>query len=255
MKPDLHCPTCKSEDIHKNGRTRRGKQNYKCRECGRQFVEDPQWQPKEVDKREMINKLLLERISLAGIARALNLSESWLQAYVNKLYQAVPRTAEVMPKPKGKLMVQMDELWSFVDNKGNKQWVWLAIDAKTREIIGCQIGESSQASAQLLWNSLPGVYRHCAKIYTDFWAAYQAVLPSKRHTAVGKETGLTSLIERLNNTLRQRVSCLVRKTLSFSKKLENHISAIWNFIHDYNLNLRTAFLNHQSDPLFSPSFT
>ncbi|NEP53742.1 MAG: IS1 family transposase, partial [Moorea sp. SIO3C2] len=26
----------------------------------------------------------------------------------------------------------------------------------------------------------------------------------------------------------------VRKTLSFSKKLENHLGAIWNFIHHYN---------------------
>jgi len=41
-------------------------------------------------------------------------------------------------------------------------------------------------------------------------------------------------IERLNNTLRQRISRLMRKTLSFSKKLENHIGAIWYFIHHYN---------------------
>jgi hypothetical protein len=38
------------------------------------------------------------------------------------------------------------------------------------------------------------------------------------------------------NTLRQRVSRLVRKTLSFSKKVSNHIGAIWYFIH-YNVNL------------------
>jgi hypothetical protein len=31
---------------------------------------------------------------------------------------------------------------------------------------------------------------------------------------------------------------LVRKTLSFSKKLENHIGAIWMFIHDYNRRVR-----------------
>jgi IS1 family transposase len=36
---------------------------------------------------------------------------------------------------------------------------------------------------------------------------------------VGKETGLTAYIEKLNNTLHQRISWLVRKTLSFSKKL------------------------------------
>ena len=62
--------------------------------------------------------------------------------------------------------------------------------------------------------------------YTDFWAAYGAVFPSQRHKAVVKETGKTSYIERFNNTLRQRVSRLVRKTLSFSKSLENHIGAI-----------------------------
>ncbi|MEG4589258.1 IS1 family transposase, partial [Microcoleus sp. MOSTC5] len=46
--------------------------------------------------------------------------------------------------------------------------------------------------------------------------------------------GKTNHIERFNNTLRQRVCRLVRKTLSFSKKLENHIGAIWYFIHHYN---------------------
>lgn len=40
---------------------------------------------------------------------------------------------------------------------------------------------------------------------------------------VSNETGKTSYIERFNNILRQRVSRLVRKTLSFSKSLENHI--------------------------------
>ena len=136
----------------------------------------------------------------------------------------------------------MDELWSFVDNKGNKQWVWLAMDVDTREIIGCHIGDRSQQSAQALWDSLPGIYRQCAVFYTDFWDAYGCVLPSKRHKAVGKETGKTSYIERFNNTLRQRISRLVRKTLSFSKSQENHEGAIWNFIKHYNasLNLESA---------------
>ena len=53
------------------------------------------------------------------------------------------------------------------------------------------------------------------------------MLPSKRHTAVGKDSGKTSLIERFNNTLRQRCGRLVRKTRLFSKRLDNHIGAIW----------------------------
>jgi len=47
--------------------------------------------------------------------------------------------------------------------------------------------------------------RHRAVCYTDLWAVYAAVLPSKRHRAVGNESGQTTPIERMNNTLRQRV--------------------------------------------------
>jgi len=151
------------------------------------------------------------------------------------------------------LTLQCDELWCSafaqtaarrlerirvrVDCKGNKQWVWLALDSKTREIVGVYIGDRDEKAARKLWDSLPPVYRQCAVAYTDFWAAYGIVFPKKRHKAVGKETGKTSYIERFNNTLRQRVSRLVRKTLSFSKKIKNHIGAIWYFVHYYNASL------------------
>ena len=122
--------------------------------------------------------------------------------------------------------------------KKDKQWVWLAIDRDTREVIGAHIGDRSRDGAQALWESIPDFYRQNARFYTDFWEAYQRVFPVDRHLSVGKETGKTNHIERLNCTLRQRVSRLVRKTLSFSKKLENHIGAIWYFIHHYNSNIR-----------------
>ena len=77
----------------------------------------------------------------------------------------------------------------------------------------------------------------CAVAYTDFWAAYGTVFPSQRHQAVGNETCKTSYIERINIPRIQRVSRLVRKTLSFSKLLENHIGAIWYFVHYYNASL------------------
>jgi hypothetical protein len=47
-------------------------------------------------------------------------------------------------------------------------------------------------------------------------------------------------VERFNCTLRQRVSRLVRSTLSCSKKLANHIGAITYFICDYNLTKSAA---------------
>ena len=113
----------------------------------------------------------------------------------------------------------------------------MAIDISTGEVVGVFIGDRGQKGAQGLWDSLPPVYRQCAVCYTDFWAAYEGVFPKKRHKAVGKESGQTNKIERFNCTLRQRVSRLVRKTLSFSRKIENHIGAIWYFIHYYNRTL------------------
>ena len=251
MNPEMTCPTCGSHDIIKNGLTHRAKQNYKCKDCGRQFVEDPQWKPKAKDPYKLVDLLLLEKIPLAGIVRVTQVSESVLQDYVNTFYAKVPKTVSVIPKSKGKLTVQMDELWSFVDAKANKQWVWLAMDADTREILGCHIGDRSRTSAQQLWQSLPGVYRQCAKVNSDQWEAYENVIPSNRHCAVDKDSGLTSYIERLNNTLRQRISRLVRKTLSFSKKLENHIGAIWTFIHEYNRLIRKTLINSEYPLIFS----
>jgi len=74
-----------------------------------------------------------------------------------------PRQREICPgaskcrwhPKKGRLTIQCDELWSFVDHKGNKQWVWLALDADT-EIVGVTIGARDEAAARQLWNLLPG---------------------------------------------------------------------------------------------------
>jgi len=128
-------------------------------------------------------------------------------------------------------------MWSFVTHKGNKQWIWLAMDGDSKEIVGVHIGSRNTQGAQGLWISLSPIYRQCAVAYTDFWSAYQAVLPAKRHRPVGKESGKPNHIERFYCTRRQHISGLVRKTLSFSKRLENHIGAIWYFIHHYNQSL------------------
>ncbi|HIK12876.1 MAG TPA: IS1 family transposase [Oscillatoriaceae cyanobacterium M33_DOE_052] len=233
----MNCPRCNSENIVKNGLTHSGKQNFKCRACGRQFVKNPRHQPISDATKSLIDKLLLEKISLAGIARVTGVSLRWLQYYINQKLAAVPRVVKVKSKKKGKLTIQCDEMWSFVGKKSNKQWIWLAIDVLTKEIVGVYIGSRDENGAKSLWDSLPPVYRQCAISYTDFWSAYSQIFPKSRHKAVGKETGKTSYIEPFNNTLRQRVSRLVRKTLAFSKKLSNHIGAIWYFIHHYNLSL------------------
>ena len=189
-------------------------------------MEKPARKPIDTATRDLIDKLLLERLSLAAIVRITGVSARWLQIYVNQKYEQVSQEVEVTQKKLGKLTIQLDELWSFVGNKQNKKWIWLALDADTREVLGVYIGDRSRQNVKKLWLSIPPTDRQCAVCYNDFWEAYPQVLPCKRHKAVGMETGKTSYIERLSNTFRQRIGRLVRKTLSFSKKLENHIGAI-----------------------------
>ncbi len=79
------------------------------------------------------------------------------------------------------------------------------------------------------------VYREQATFHTDQYNAHTGVIPAELHKAITKHARKTNHIERFNNTLQQRVSRLVRETLSFSKKLANHIGAIKYFICHYNL--------------------
>ena len=215
--------------------------NYLWRDCGRQFIDNPTWKAITTEQQGLIDRMLLERISLAGIARVIQISEDTVQRYVNAKSKTVSQQLEVIEKQKKRLTVQMDQLWSFVYDKNNQQWVWLAVDVQTREIVGVQIGNRTKLSAKSLWDSMPPVYRQCAVIYTDHWSAYAAVLHSKLHHSVDKDSGCTNYIERFNCTLRQRLSRLVRKSLFFSKKLENHVASIWNFIHDYNATRKRKF--------------
>jgi len=81
--------------------------------------------------------------------------------------------------------------------KGNKQWVWLAQDVTTHEIVGCYIGDRSGDAARALWASLPPVYRQCAVIYTDYWQAYETALRSQ--TSSSRRQG--EWIDQLHRTI------------------------------------------------------
>ncbi len=116
------------------------------------------------------------------------------------------------------------------------------MEAATRHVIAFHVGDRSQASAEQLWANLPAVYREQAIFYTDQYAVYKGVIPPARHRAITKLARKTNHVERFNCTLRQRVSRLVRGTLSFSKTLANHIGAIKYFICHYNLTKSAALL-------------
>ena len=138
-------------------------------------------------------------------------------------------------------MLELDELWSFVYRKSDKVWVWLALCRETRQVVAFVLGDRSRASCERLWRAIPERYKG-ATCYSDFWEAYQGVLPEEQHGAVGKEEGETCHVERWINTLRQRLSRFVRKTLAFSKSRQIHHCCLKLFIYRYNLGRQSIIL-------------
>jgi insertion element IS1 protein InsB len=138
------------------------------------------------------------------------------------------------PAPGTTPTLELDELWSFVRSKAEPAWVWVALDRATRPVVACCLGDRSEESCRYLWGQVPEPWRK-ATCYTDFWEAYQAVIPDTQHVAAGKGTGETAHVERWNNTLRQRLGAFVRKTLSFSQCDFLHDARLKLFLHRYNI--------------------
>ena len=114
----------------------------------------------------------------------------------------------------------IDELWSYVQNKKNKQWVIYAICAETKEIIGYVLGKRNISTVKKLKKIFKEKKLIISEICFDNWAAFKKVFRDA-NVSVGKK--FTNLIEGINCYLRHNISRLGRKTCRFSKNLENHI--------------------------------
>ena len=81
------CPRCHALHVVRNGRNRSGSPNFLCRGCGRQFVARPRKGPVPDQTKDLIRRLLRERMALRAVARAVGVSRSWLQRFANALYR------------------------------------------------------------------------------------------------------------------------------------------------------------------------
>ena len=139
----------------------------------------------------------------------------------------------LLPGQKGDVL-ELDELWSFVEKKTQECWLWIALCRRTRQIVAYTVGDRSQERAFCLREHVPDDYRRRAT-RSDFWFAYAAAFPQRTHRFCGKEEGETNHAERWFGTARARLSRLVRRTYSFSKSMERHLDAIHLFVTSYNL--------------------
>jgi hypothetical protein len=114
------------------------------------------------ETKELIKRLLLERLSLSGICRATGVSLRWLLTFIAELYDMLPNDlfAQSPKRPTAhtrvlRLEAEADEMWSFVGSKANKQWIWMALDTETKQVIAFYVGDRGRRSARKLWQRIP----------------------------------------------------------------------------------------------------
>ena len=111
---------------------------------------------------------------------------------------------------------EADEMWSYVQNKGNQRWLWYAIDHNTREILAFVFGKREIDGKNEAFTELKALLEPLGitTFYTDGLRTYERNLEGFKHIISKKNT---QRIERKNLTLRTRIKRLCRKTICFSK--------------------------------------
>ncbi len=142
--------------------------------------------------------------------------------------------AACLPEPRVPeriLALEMDEQWSFVQNKKQPMWLWYGLNRHTGYIPAYVLGRRTDANCQTLVDKLASC--QVQHFYTDAWESYGKTLPASQHH-IGKDG--TQNIERKNLNFRTHPKRMQRKTICFSKSPEMHKAVLKLYIHALNSN-------------------
>jgi transposase-like protein len=79
----MKCPHCSSEQSQKNGH-RQGRQNYRCKNCGRQFVESYLQRGYSSDAKQICVRMYRAGLTLRKIERLTGISHSSIYSWVKQ---------------------------------------------------------------------------------------------------------------------------------------------------------------------------
>jgi IS1 family transposase/transposase-like protein len=212
---EITCPRCHGTSIKKNGKKRNGAQNYRCKECGRQFIHESDIRC-EGHKPKVILSLLLMLMRGSGvrdIREVLHVSFTMISNVIKNLdYHIKPAAAHYDT-------LEIGEFWTYIGNKKRKAWLIYAYHRSSGQAVACVWGHRDKKTAQKLKKKLWSSGITCDRIATDDWKSFIAVFGGPSHLT-GKYH--TVGIEGSNCRFRHRNRRVFRQTCCFSKKPEYH---------------------------------
>lgn len=113
------------ENLDKFGKTRKGVQRFHCRTCGRTFTETTGtiFYRKRTPEHEILETLALlaEGSRISSLTRVKGFKEDTILAWLRQAAQQAEAVEEVLMKDFQIKRGQLDALWAYVQNKGEKK--------------------------------------------------------------------------------------------------------------------------------------
>ena len=186
IEVEVTCPYCNSNNVVKNGKDEYNKQRFLCKNelCNHKtFLVDY----KDIGRQQHIKNLILKMaVNGSGVrdtARVLDISPNTVIETLKKadditdnvnrklLEKNAKEGIEIDIVPINAIDVELDEMWSFVGDKLNQRWLWLAIDHNTGDTVAFVFGRRKDEVFLKLKKLLEPF--NIGKYYTDNWGAYR----------------------------------------------------------------------------------
>ncbi len=207
MCTDILCPNCLQASV-KNGKTKNGKQRYRCKNCNKSFITNYTYRAYEVAD-QYLQKILIESCGIRSIARILTISLTTVLKRIRSIACKIKKPPIIQNKE-----YELDEICTYIKKKTRKYWIVYALRKDTKEVIDFTIGNRTNRTLKVVTDTL--MLSNASKVYTDKLPNYGWLLPKEIHCT--KRHG-TNHIERKNLSLRTHLKRLNRRTICFSKSI------------------------------------
>ncbi|RTD79036.1 MULTISPECIES: IS1-like element IS1N family transposase [Klebsiella pneumoniae complex] len=224
---NIHCPRCQSAQVYRHGQNPKGHDRFRCRDCHRVFQLTYTYEARKPGIKELITEMAFNGAGVRDTARTLKIG---INTVIRTLGKLTPKriTSSPVAHADVALICELDEQWSFVGSKARQHWLWYAYNTKTGGVLAYTFGPRTDETCRELLALLTPF--NIGMITSDDWGSYGREVPKDKHLT-GKI--FTQRIERNNLTLRTRIKRLARKTICFSRSVENHEKVIGTFIEKH----------------------
>ena len=252
---------CDCASFSKNGKSRKGEQRFRCKDCGRRWTEE---RPRplgdmrvDLDRAALAIQLLVEGSSIRATSRITKLSQDTISSLILKVGDNCEKFLTKTIKDVETNFVEADEVWSFVGMKQRTanargygdnselgdSWTFVAIDRETKLVLAHHVGNRSIDASYDFLEKLKNATTGRFQLTTDGWGGYTNAVPM----TFGNRVDFAQLIkscEKEQETVRYSPAKIksIEKVARFGNPDMDMVST--SFIENWNLQLRMSNRRH-----------